>query len=54
MPKILIKNVRSCNSSIIGPSKEVPTANLPTLRDILAYCCLLKVRLRDIKVYNYS
>ena len=54
MPKILTKNVRSCKSSIIGPSKELPTADLPTIRDILAYCGLLKVRLRDIKVYNYS
>ena len=35
MPKILTKNVRSCNSSIIGLSKELPTADLPTLRDIL-------------------
>ena len=61
MPKILTKNVRSCNSSIIGPSKELPTSDLvelyqraTTLRDILAYCGLLKVRLHDIKVYNYS
>ena len=35
MPKILTKNVRSCNSSIIGLSKELPTSDLPTLRDIL-------------------
>ena len=54
MPEIFTKNVRSCNSSIIGPSKKLPTVDLPTLRNILAYCGLLKVRLRDIKVYNYS
>ena len=54
MPKILTKNVRSCNSSIIRPSKEFSTADLPTLRDILEYCGLLKMRLHDIKVYNYS
>ena len=54
MPKILTKNVRSCSSSLIGPSKELPTADLPTLRDTFAYYALLKVRLRDIKVYNYS
>ena len=42
MPKILSKNVKSCNSSIIGPSKELPTADLPTLREILSYCGLLK------------
>ena len=35
MPKILTKNVRSCNSSIIGLSKELPTADLPTLRILL-------------------
>ena len=54
MPKILTKNVRSCNSSIIGPFKGLSTADLPTLRNILAYCGLPKVRLHDIKVYNYS
>ena len=29
MPKLLTKNVRSCNSSIIVLSKELPTADLP-------------------------
>ena len=43
MPKTSKKNVRSSAGSVIGPSKELPTSDLPTLRDILAYCALLKV-----------
>ena len=30
-------------SNVIGKSKALPVADLPTLRDVLAYCMLLKV-----------
>ena len=37
MPKTTKKNFWSSGSFVIVPSKQLPTADLPTLRDILRY-----------------
>ena len=43
MSKTFSKGVSSFEISVIGPSEQLPTADLPTLRNVFAYFALLKI-----------